>query len=120
MSQSYKGYRALLVHAHPDDETINNGATMAMYAALGANVTLVTCTRGEEGEVLVPELAHFAAHETDQLGDHRVLELAEAMKVPRILEIFPIMPNVIPVGEHAYDYYHQGGVEYYFKKLNEL
>jgi len=47
-------------------------------------------------------------------------QLAEAMKVPRILEIFPIMPNVIPVGEHAYDYYHQGGVEYYFKKLNEL
>ena len=53
MQNSYKGYRALLVHAHPDDETINNGATMAMYAALGAEVTLVTCTRGEEGEVLV-------------------------------------------------------------------
>ena len=80
MTQPYQGYRALLVHAHPDDETINNGATMAMYAALGAEVTLVTCTRGEEGEVLVPELAHFAAHDTDQLGDHRVLELAAAMK----------------------------------------
>lgn len=80
MKGSYQGYRALLVHAHPDDETINNGATMAMYAALGAQVTLVTCTRGEEGEVLVPELAHFAAHDTDQLGDHRVLELADAMK----------------------------------------
>ena len=80
MSRPYQGYRALLVHAHPDDETINNGATMAMYAALGADLTLVTCTRGEEGEVLVPELAHFAAHETDQLGEHRVVELAEAMK----------------------------------------
>jgi N-acetyl-1-D-myo-inositol-2-amino-2-deoxy-alpha-D-glucopyranoside deacetylase len=42
------------VHAHPDDETINNGATMAMYAAQGTQVTLVTCTLGEEGEVLVP------------------------------------------------------------------
>ncbi len=51
MKETYKGYRLLLVHAHPDDETINNGATMAMYAALGADVTLVTCTRGEEGEV---------------------------------------------------------------------
>jgi len=30
------------------------------------------------------------------------------------------MPNVIPIGEHAYDFYHQGGIEYYFKKLNEL
>jgi N-acetyl-1-D-myo-inositol-2-amino-2-deoxy-alpha-D-glucopyranoside deacetylase len=80
MSQPYQGYRALFVHAHPDDETINNGATMAMYSALGAQITLVTCTRGEEGEVLVPDLAHLAAHETDQLGDHRVLELADAMK----------------------------------------
>ena len=74
MSQTYTGYRALLVHAHPDDETINNGATMAMYAALGAQITLVTCTRGEEGEVLIPELAHLAAHETDQLGRHREIE----------------------------------------------
>lgn len=80
MLASYKGYRMLLVHAHPDDETINNGSTMAMYAALGAEVTLVTCTRGEEGEVLVPDLAHLAAHATDSLGDHRVEELAEAMK----------------------------------------
>ena len=80
MLASYKGYRMLLVHAHPDDETINNGSTMAMYAALGAEVTLVTCTRGEEGEVLVPELSHLAAHATDSLGDHRVKELADAMK----------------------------------------
>jgi N-acetyl-1-D-myo-inositol-2-amino-2-deoxy-alpha-D-glucopyranoside deacetylase len=69
-----------LVHAHPDDETINNGATMAMYAALGAQVTLVTCTRGEEGEVLVEEHSHKAAAQDDLLGEHRVLELADAMK----------------------------------------
>ena len=71
--------RLLLVHAHPDDETINNGATMAKYVAEGAGVTLVTCTRGEEGEVLVPELAHYAAGATDQLGPHRETELADAM-----------------------------------------
>ena len=47
--------RLLLVHAHPDDETINNGATMAKYAAEGALVTLVTCTLGEEGEVIPPD-----------------------------------------------------------------
>jgi N-acetyl-1-D-myo-inositol-2-amino-2-deoxy-alpha-D-glucopyranoside deacetylase len=80
MQSTYKGYRALLVHAHPDDETINNGATMAMYSALGADVTLVTCTRGEEGEVLVEEHAHKAALNDDLLGEHRVLELADAMK----------------------------------------
>lgn len=80
MRDSYQGFRVLLVHAHPDDETINNGATMAMYAALDASVTLVTCTRGEEGEVLIPELAHLAASATDSLGQHRITELALAMK----------------------------------------
>lgn len=71
----------LLVHAHPDDETINNGATMAKYVAAGVAVTLVTCTRGEEGEVLVPELAHLASNKDDQLGKHREGELADAMSV---------------------------------------
>ena len=80
MLDSYKGYRVLLVHAHPDDETINNGATMAMYADLGADVTLITCTRGEEGEVLVEEHLHKAATQDDLLGEHRVIELADAMK----------------------------------------
>lgn len=79
MQSSYQGYRALLVHAHPDDETINNGATMALYAALGAQVTLVTCTRGEEGEILTPELSHLASGQDDGLGKHRETELANAM-----------------------------------------
>ena len=45
--------RLLLVHAHPDDETIGTGITMAKYANQGAKVTLVTCTSGEEGEVQI-------------------------------------------------------------------
>ncbi len=73
--------RLLLVHAHPDDETINNGATMALYVERGAQVTLVTCTRGEEGEVLVPELEHLASNKEDKLGKHREGELADAMAV---------------------------------------
>ena len=71
--------RLLLVHAHPDDETINNGVTMAKYADLGAQVTLVTCTRGEEGEVLVSELANLASDKDDKLGEHREVELKDAM-----------------------------------------
>jgi len=71
--------RLLLVHAHPDDETINNGVTMAKYAALGAQVTLVTCTRGEEGEVLVNELENLASDKDDKLGEHREIELKDAM-----------------------------------------
>lgn len=80
MRASYEGFRLLLVHAHPDDETINNGATMALYSDLGAQVTLVTCTRGEEGEVLVPALAHLASGVEDGLGKHREIELAKAMR----------------------------------------
>ena len=80
MNRTYEGLRILLVHAHPDDETINNGATMAKYAAGGAGVTLITCTRGEEGEVLVPGLAHLASGDQDQLGTHREGELSLAMK----------------------------------------
>lgn len=72
--------RLLLVHAHPDDESINNGATMAAYAADGAHVTLVTCTLGEEGEVIPDELAHLAPDRENRLGPHRIGELAAAMK----------------------------------------
>ena len=71
--------RLLLVHAHPDDETINNGVTMAKYAADGINVTLVTCTRGEEGEVLVESLLNLASSKDDKLGEHREVELKNAM-----------------------------------------
>ena len=72
--------RLLLVHAHPDDESIGQGATMAKYVAEGRGVTLVTCTAGEMGEILVPELEHLAADREDGLGVHRRTELEAAMK----------------------------------------
>lgn len=68
----------LFVHAHPDDESIGTGATMAHYAASGAHVTLVTCTLGEEGEIHVPELEMLAAEQADQLGGYRLTELRAA------------------------------------------
>jgi len=70
--------RLLLVHAHPDDESIGTGATMAKYVAEGAHVTLVTCTLGEEGEVIPADLAHLAADRDDTLGPYRIGELAAA------------------------------------------
>jgi N-acetyl-1-D-myo-inositol-2-amino-2-deoxy-alpha-D-glucopyranoside deacetylase len=70
----------LLVHAHPDDESIGQGATMAKYVAEGVGVTLVTCTGGEMGEILVPELEHLAADKDDTLADQRRIELDNAMK----------------------------------------
>ena len=71
--------RLLLVHAHPDDESIGNGATIARYAAAGAHVTLVTCTRGERGEVVAPDLAPLEG-DGPALAAHRTLELATAME----------------------------------------
>lgn len=69
--------RLLLVHAHPDDESINNGATMARYVAEGTRVTLVTCTLGEHGEVIPPGLGHLTGR---ALAEHRLGELTEAMR----------------------------------------
>src|SRR5262245_54997917 len=73
--------RLLLVHAHPDDESIQQGTTMARYVAEGVGVTLVTCTAADMGEGPVPELAHLAADQEDRLGEHRREELAEAMRI---------------------------------------
>ena len=72
--------RLLLVHAHPDDESIGTGATMAACVDRGDGVTLVTCTSGELGEILVPEWTHMAADQDDTLGEHRRGELDAAMK----------------------------------------
>ncbi len=74
-------HRLLLVHAHPDDETIGTGALMAGYVDRGVQVTLVTCTLGEEGEVLLDDIAHLAADAEDRLGEHRFHELKAAMEV---------------------------------------
>jgi N-acetyl-1-D-myo-inositol-2-amino-2-deoxy-alpha-D-glucopyranoside deacetylase len=70
--------RLLLVHAHPDDETIETGATMAYYAAAGAHVTLVTCTLGELGEIIPAELRYLAAGNGQRLREYRAGELATA------------------------------------------
>ena len=67
----------LLVHGHPDDESIGTGATMAKYAAEGAQVTLVTCTLGELGEIIPPDLRHLLP---DELGQHRIGELERACR----------------------------------------
>ncbi|WP_218121645.1 N-acetyl-1-D-myo-inositol-2-amino-2-deoxy-alpha-D-glucopyranoside deacetylase [Tessaracoccus flavus] len=70
--------RLLLVHAHPDDESSQSVATMARYLDQGAHVTLVTCTLGELGEIMLPEWSHFSPAE---LGAHRQVELESALDV---------------------------------------
>ena len=72
--------RLLFVHAHPDDETITNGATIAHYVGRGAQVQVVTCTLGEEGEVIGDQWAQLAVDHADQLGGYRIGELTAALR----------------------------------------
>jgi N-acetyl-1-D-myo-inositol-2-amino-2-deoxy-alpha-D-glucopyranoside deacetylase len=72
--------RLLFVHAHPDDETLTTGGTIAHYAARSAEVHLVTCTLGEEGEVIGERYAQLAVDHADQLGGYRIAELTAALQ----------------------------------------
>lgn len=82
--------RLLFVHAHPDDECLTTGGTIAHYAARGADVHVVTCTLGEEGEVIGERYKLLAVDHADQLGGFRIHELTRALnalglKVPMFL-----------------------------------
>ncbi|MGW5643306.1 N-acetyl-1-D-myo-inositol-2-amino-2-deoxy-alpha-D-glucopyranoside deacetylase [Saccharopolyspora sp. NPDC003752] len=78
--------RLLLVHAHPDDETLWTGGTIARYAARGVQVVVVTCTLGEEGEVIPESLRGLASDQADQLGGYRVGELRSACAALRVAD----------------------------------
>ncbi len=72
--------RLLFVHAHPDDETLTCGIAMAHHVARGDEVHVLTCTLGEEGEVIPADLTHLEGHPDDALGPHRHAELTEALR----------------------------------------
>jgi N-acetyl-1-D-myo-inositol-2-amino-2-deoxy-alpha-D-glucopyranoside deacetylase len=78
--------RLLFVHAHPDDESLSNGGTIAHYVARGADVHVVTCTLGEEGEVIDDRYAQLVVGHADQLGGYRISELTTALKALGIAE----------------------------------
>lgn len=69
----------LTVHAHPDDETISTGGVMARYSRAGHRVICVTCTGGEHGEIVVPELDTPENHAN--LRDIRAEELRQALEL---------------------------------------
>ena len=89
--------RLMAVHAHPDDEAVSMGGTLARYAAQGATTILVTCTRGEEGEIVDAELkAEIADSAPDaetaktRLAAQRDKELAAAVQVLRISRFYQL------------------------------
>ncbi|QGU04260.1 N-acetyl-1-D-myo-inositol-2-amino-2-deoxy-alpha-D-glucopyranoside deacetylase [Corynebacterium comes] len=75
------GYRVVAVHAHPDDEAITTGGSLFDLARRGADVLVVTCTLGEEGEVIGEPFAHLTNDHADQLGGFRIAELTRALGI---------------------------------------
>ena len=71
--------RLLFVHAHPDDETLATGVAITHHVAAGDEVHVLTCTLGEQGEIIPPELAHLDADHENSLGEYRRDELRGAM-----------------------------------------
>lgn len=92
----------LAVHAHPDDETLFTGGLIALWRAAGLPVTVVTCTRGEQGEVIPERLAHVGVN-AQLLGDYRTTELRRAMAAlgPGIHQIF--LDELSPPGHQDHD-----------------
>ncbi|MEU4413738.1 N-acetyl-1-D-myo-inositol-2-amino-2-deoxy-alpha-D-glucopyranoside deacetylase [Nocardia salmonicida] len=76
----------LLVHAHPDDEALTTGGTIAHYRRRGVPVTVVTCTLGEEGEVIGEQWSRLVSAEADQLGGYRIGELTAALSALGVTE----------------------------------
>ena len=68
----------LFVHAHPDDETLATGVAILHHVERGDDVHVLTCTLGEEGEVIPAGLAHLEGADGDPLAEHRRVELAGA------------------------------------------
>ncbi|GAA3610561.1 N-acetyl-1-D-myo-inositol-2-amino-2-deoxy-alpha-D -glucopyranoside deacetylase [Marihabitans asiaticum] len=69
----------LFVHAHPDDETLATGVAIAHHVERGDEVHVLTCTLGDEGEIIPPELVHHGADREDTLAGVRREELRRAM-----------------------------------------
>lgn len=77
-SQDLPGRGIVAVHAHPDDETLTHGGTLALWARAGQPVTIVTCTRGEQGEVIPADLRHLEG-DGGRLAAVREQELSNAV-----------------------------------------
>lgn len=81
-------YTIMTVHAHPDDEVVFTGGTLALYGERGAITVLVTATNGEEGEIHDPDLDPDEAR--PRLGEIRRVELERAVEALGITHFEPL------------------------------
>lgn len=76
-----RGLRVMAVHAHPDDEALWTGGLLAHLSRRGADVCVVTCTLGEQGEVIGEPMQGLIADEADMLGGFRYRELEDSLRI---------------------------------------
>lgn len=76
----------LVVHAHPDDESISTGGVLAKYSANGYRTALTYCTRGEAGDILNPEFVYPVPGMS--ITDIRAIELEKALKVLDVKSVY--------------------------------
>jgi mycothiol S-conjugate amidase len=77
-----EGLRLLAVHAHPDDESSKGAASTAMYVAQGVDVHIATCTGGERGSILNPNMDR-----PDILANITVIRRQEMERARQILGV---------------------------------
>lgn len=73
--------RMVAVHAHPDDESSKGAGSTARYAREGVEVTVITCTGGERGDVLNPRLRDDPSITRETLPEIRRQEMAHAQEI---------------------------------------
>jgi N-acetyl-1-D-myo-inositol-2-amino-2-deoxy-alpha-D-glucopyranoside deacetylase len=73
----------IVVHAHPDDESLGSGGTVQHYGRLGVRTVVVICTGGEAGEISDPALAT-----AENLGEVRRQETENAMAILGVDRLF--------------------------------
>nr|MBA2448328.1 PIG-L family deacetylase [Chloroflexota bacterium] len=75
----------LAVRPHPDDESSATGGLLAQFAARGLRTAVITCTGGEEGEIVDPDLDYGEAF--PRLAEIRERELRAACDVLGVAEL---------------------------------
>ena len=72
--------RVMFVHAHPDDESLFTGLLVAASSRVGAETSVLTCTLGEEGEVIGEKYQNLISEHSGLLGGFRIGELQRALE----------------------------------------
>jgi len=86
MNKINREFTLMVVHAHPDDESIGTGGILAKYCAQGTRPVLVYGTRGEVGEILNPDFVPPSP--CLKIKDIRALELEKALKVLGVESVY--------------------------------